>query len=474
MVPGQSPGQAPANPPPGPPAATYPQHARALLVLGIPLIGSHLAQFAIHITDAIMLGWYDVTALAAVTLAGAFYISVFLFGSGFAWAVMPLVAEAAEAGDDVQVRRVTRMGLWLSVIFGLVFTIPMMWSEAIFLAIGQDPEVAAQGQMYLRIAAWALVPGLMVMTLKSFLSALERTAVILWVTVATAVLNIVVNYALIFGNWGFPELGIRGAAIASLVLVAVSVVVLIVYAIWSQPRYSLFQRMWRIDRRAFVQVYRLGWPIGLTTLAEVGLFSAAAVMVGWIGPLELAAHGIAIQLSSAAFMIHVGLSQAATVRAGRALGRRDEVALRRGGKTAIAMSLFFAALTVAAFLSLPEPLVAIFLDPAEPSRDAVMRIGVTLLALAALFQVADALQVMALGLLRGVQDTGVPMIYATVSYWLVGMPTSYVLGFVFGFGAVGIWLGLVFGLSCAAVLMLARFWGRSVRIAAAPAPAAQA
>ncbi len=455
-APDKAPGKAPAQ--------TYPEHARALLVLGLPLIGSHLAQFAIHVTDALMLGWYDLAALAAVTLAGSFYITTFMLGAGFAWAVMPLVAEAAEAGDEVQVRRVTRMGLWLSVIYGLVFVLPMLWSGPIFLALGQDPEVAALAQAYLRIAAWGLVPGLMVMVLKSFLSALERTAVILWATVGTAVLNVALNYALIFGNWGAPELGVRGAAIASLVLAVCLVVLLSVYAAWSQPQYRLFQRMWRGDGRALRQVFRLGWPIGLTSLAEVGLFSATAVMMGWIGALELAAHGIAIQLSSAAFMIHVGLSQAATVRAGRALGRRDELSLRRGGKMAIALSLLFASVTVAVFLVLPEPLIGLFLGPDEPSREAVLRIGVALLAVAALFQVADALQVMALGLLRGVQDTGVPMIYATVSYWLVGLPASYAMGFPLGFGAVGIWLGLVLGLLCAAVLMLSRFWGRSVRL----------
>lgn len=447
-----------------PPATTTAGHVRAILTLGLPLIGSNLAQFAINMTDTVMLGWYDVTALAAATIANSFYFVTFIVGAGFAAAVVPMVAASAEAGDDVQVRRVTRMGLWAVVLYGLIFTLPFMWSAPILRAFGQAPEVAQQAQAYLRIAAWAMIPALMVMVLKGFLSALERTSVILWVTVGTAVLNGFLDYALIFGNWGAPEMGIRGAAVASLILVAISMLVLFAYALRTLPQYSLLQRWWRPDGQAFGQVFRLGLPIGITSLAEGGLFVASAVMMGWIGKIPLAAHGIAIQLASLTFMFHVGLSQAATVRAGRALGRRDEAGLRRGGIIAIALSLGFAALTMAAFLLFPTALVDLFIDPAEPERAALLAVGVVLLAMAGLFQLVDAAQVMALGLLRGVQDTARPMALAALSYWVVGMPVSYTLGFPLGLGAVGIWSGLVIGLICAAALLMWRFWTRSVRI----------
>ncbi len=446
------------------PATTTRDHVRAILTLGLPLIGSNLAQFAINMTDTIMLGWYDVTDLAAATIANSFYFVTFIVGAGFAAAVVPMVAASAESGDEVQVRRVTRMGLWLVVFYGLIFTLPFMWSAPILRAFGQDADVALQAQAYLRIAAWAMIPALMVMVLKGFLSALERTAVILWVTVGTAVLNGFLDYALIFGNWGAPEMGIRGAAVASLILVAISMLVLFAYALRVLPQYRLLQRWWRPDGQAFGQVFRLGLPIGITSLAEGGLFVASAVMMGWIGKIPLAAHGIAIQLASLTFMFHVGLSQAATVRAGRALGRRDEAGLRRGGIIAIALSLGFAALTMAAFLMFPTALVDLFIDPAEPERPALLAVGVLLLAMAGLFQLVDAAQVMALGLLRGVQDTATPMALATLSYWVVGMPVSYGLGFVLGWGAVGIWAGLVVGLLFAAGFLMVRFWGRSVRI----------
>lgn len=446
---------------------SYKYHAGALLALGLPLVGSHLAQFAIQITDMVMLGWYDVTALAAVTLAGSFFFVVFIVGSGFAWAVMPMVARAAEQGDEVRIRRVTRMGLWSSLLYAMIFLPPLLLSGPIFLAIGQDPEVSAQAQIYLRIAGWGLFPGLVIMLLKAYLSALERTGVQLWVTLVAAGANVVVNYALIFGNWGAPELGIQGAAIASVLVQMISVIGLAFYAQYSFPQFAIFQRIWRVDRGALSEVFYLGYPIGLTSLAESGLFSASAVMIGWIGPMELAAHGIALQLTATTFMVHVGLSQAATVRAGRAYGRMDEAGLRRGGHTAFALSMCFVLVTIALFLGLPETLISLFLSADEPQRIAIIALGTSLLVVATLFQFVDAAQVIALGLLRGVEDTKVPMIYAVVSYWVLGMPASYLLGFTFGFGSVGVWAGLVVGLSAASVLLLLRFWTRSVRITSA-------
>lgn len=446
------------------PVLTYREHAGAVLRLGMPLILSNLAQFAIHMTDTIMLGWYDVTALAASTIATTLFFVIFIVGAGFAQAVTPMVAAEVEAGDEVQVRRVTRMGLWLSIIYGLVVTVPFFWAEDILLAIGQDAEVAALADIYLQIVIWQMIPALMVMTLKSFLAALEHTAVILWATIGTALMNVVLNYALIFGNLGAPEMGIRGAAIASLSVTAVTVLWLAVYILRRLPQFELFKNFWRSDAEIMRRVFRLGWPIGLTSLAEGGLFSASAVMMGWIGPIALAAHGIAILLASLTFMVHIGFSQAATVRAGRALGRGDPLLLRRGGIMAIGLSAAFAVATSTVFVLFPEVLVSLFIDPAEPARATLLQVGASLVIVAALFQVVDAAQVMALGLLRGVQDTTVPMIMATVSYWGVGMPASYALGFWFGLGAVGLWLGLVIGLTLAAVLLMWRFWGRSARI----------
>jgi MATE family multidrug resistance protein len=435
-------------------------HARETLALGLPLIGSHLAQMALHVTDTVMVGWYGVVALAAVVLGASSFFIVFVVGSGFAKAVMPMVAAALGREDETQVRRDTRMGIWLSIAYGLAVYPVFWWSEPILRALGQDPEVSAIAQDYMRIAGLGMVPALVVTVLQSYLSALHRTQVVLWVTLAAVAVNIAVNWALIFGNWGFPEMGARGAAVATLVVQVVSLVALALYAHFlpALRRFHLFQRFWRPDWPAMRQVWRLGLPIGLTGLAEGGLFQASALMMGWIGTVELAAHGIALEVAALTFMLHVGLSSAATIRVARFDGQGERAELRRAAKVAVVISLGVALASILLFLSAPRPIVALFLDLTKPESAAILAYGTVLLGVAALFQLADGMQVMALGLLRGVQDTRVPMWLAAVSYWLIGIPCSYVLAFPLGFGGVGLWLGLVVGLVCAAASLMWRFW----------------
>ncbi|WP_299295965.1 MATE family efflux transporter [uncultured Tateyamaria sp.] len=441
---------------------SYPAHARASLVLGLPLIGGHLGQVAIGVTDTMMLGWYGVPELAALTAAGSWFFVLYLMGSGFAWAVMPMVAAFHAEGDETRVRRATRMGLWLSLAFAVLSMPLMLWSEPILLALGQTPTVAALGSEYLMIAGWGIFPALIVMTLKSYLAALERTQIVFWITALAAAVNAIANYVLIFGYFGAPEMGITGAALASVATQMVMLLGVLVYAVWVLPEHSLFQRLWRADWDMFGQVFRLGWPIGLTSLSEVGLFAASAFMMGWLGEVPQAAHGIALQLASITFMVHLGLSNVATIRAGNALGRHDLPHMVRGAWTVTALSVAMALATIVLFVAVPEPLVSLFIGRDVDARAEILSIGVVLLALAALFQLVDGAQVIALGLLRGVQDTRVPMVLAGVSYWLIGMPVSYVLGFVLGWEGVGVWLGLVFGLACAGVALMLRFWTVSV------------
>lgn len=452
------------------PPNSFSTESKALLILGLPLVGSHVAQVLIGISDTMMLGWYDVTALAAVTIAGSVFFACLIVSSGFAWGAMSLVADAAAQGDVAKVRRATRMAMWLSCGAGALFIPPLWFGEQILLAIGQQPEVATLAQGYLRILAPALIPNMVVMALKSYLSGLERTQVILWVTLAMAGLNVVLNYALIFGNFGAPEMGIRGAGLASLSVAMASAVVMAIYVLRTFPEHELFARFWRPDWLGLREVFRLGWPIGLTHLAEVSLFGIAAVMMGWIGTLPLAAHGIALQIASLTFVVHLGLSQAATVRAGRAVGRRDPQGLRRAGIAAFALSLVFVSVTIATFLLIPDVLISLFLDPNEVQRPQIMAIAVQLLAMAALFQLVDAAQVMALGLLRGLHDTQWPMVYAILSYWGLGVPAAYLLGFMTPLGALGIWAGLTLGLLVAAGLLTLRF----VRLSARPLPQGEA
>ncbi len=441
---------------------SFPGHAKAIAVLGLPLIGGHLAQFSIGLTDTVMLGWYGVEALASVTLASTYFFVFFLFGSGFSLAVMPMVAASVALRDEVAIRRITRMGLWLSLGFALAVMPVMIWSAQILQLLGQSEEIAALAARYLRVAGWGLIPALLVMVLKSYLAALERTQIVLWITILATLINGVTNYMLIFGHWGAPELGIMGAAVASVLSHCVSLVAIIFYAVLVEPEHALLRRLWRADREMLTRVFCLGLPAGMTLLSEVSLFAASAMMMGWLGTVPLAAHGIVITVAGATFMVHLGLSNVATIRAGNAFGRQDRAHMARGAIVVIALSLVVALITIAFFLLLPELLISLFLETGDPALPDILAIGVGLFGAAALFQLVDSAQVMALGLLRGVQDTGVPMVMAVLSYWVVGIPASYLLGFTFDLGGIGIWLGLAAGLACAGGFLMFRFWRRAI------------
>jgi multidrug resistance protein, MATE family len=435
-------------------------NARALLALGLPLIGSHLAQFALHVTDAIMLGWYGVIDLAAGALGAQMFFAFFTFGAGYANAVMPMVATAAAAGEETEVRRATRMGMWLSIGYAALVLPIFLLSEPILHSLGQDAAVASLGGAYLAIIGFGLGPALLVMVLKSYLAALGRTQVVLWVTVAAVFVNAALNWVFIFGNLGAPEMGARGAALVSVIVQFFTLAVMLAYAVWlpALRRYELMVRFWRPDWPALWRVNALGLPIGAALLAETGLFAAASVMMGWLGARALAAHSIAFEITAMFFMVHMGLSNAATVMVGRARGRRDIEGLRAMARTSVILSMLVAVTTMLIYFTLGEQMVGIFLAPDDPERAIIIPLGVTLLWVAALFQLADGGQAMAMGLLRGIQDTKMPMVIAAVSYWLVGIPVSYALAFIVGLEGVGLWFGLVVGLMVAAVALMVRFW----------------
>ena len=443
-----------------PAALGFRSNARAVLGLGLPLVGSHMAQFSLHVTDTIMLGWYGVIDLAAGALGATMFFAFFTLGAGYANAVMPLVATAAAGGEEDEVRRATRMGMWLSIGYAVLVLPFFLYAAPILSVLGQEAEVSAIGGAYLAIVGFGLAPALLVMVLKSYLAALGRTQVVLWVTVSAVFVNAALNWVFIFGNLGAPEMGARGAALASVFVQLFTLAVMLAYAVWlpALRRYTLLVRFWRADWPALWRVNALGLPIGLAMLAETGLFAASAVMMGWLGPNPLAAHAIALEITAMFFMIHMGLSNAATVLVGRARGRRDIVGLRAAARASIVISMAVAVTTMLIYFTLGELMVGAFLAPDDPKRAVIVPLGVTLLWVAAIFQLADGGQAMAMGLLRGIQDTKLPMVIAAVSYWLVGIPVSYALAFVLGYEGVGLWFGLVVGLAVAAVALMIRFW----------------
>ena len=433
------------------------QHIQKLFVLGLPIVGSNLAMMLIGVTDIVMVGWHSVEELAALILATTLFFNIFILGSGVAFAVMPMVSSAAAVGDDTTVRRSTRMALWLSVIYG-IFALPIFYmSEIIFLALGQQPELAEYAADYMWILAPAIIPSLWANVMRSYLSAMEFTKIIMLITCGVAILNVGFNHVLIFGNYGFPELGIQGAAIASLLVNILMAIITSIYAVYILPQHDLFARFYRPDWGALIKVFKLGAPIGLSILAETGLFSAASVMMGWIGVIALASHGIALQLASLTFMAHLGLSHAVTIRMGNAAGRKDRYAMTEVTIAGAVISVCWSLLTIILFVGFGAQLISLFLDADEAARDAIIAYGIVLLWIAALFQLVDGGQVLAIGLLRGVQDTAIPMVITVIGYWGVGVPIAYFLGFYTPLAGSGIWLGLVAGLSFAAIGLSVRF-----------------
>ena len=435
-------------------------HIRATLRLGVPLIGMQLAQIGLQVTDTVMIGRLGAEDLAAAVLGAQVYFLSFVLTWGFAQALVPLAAAAAARGDTQAVRRATRMGAW-AVIAATTVLMPILWGTGTWLLwLGQDPVLAAKAGSYVRIAQWGLFAFALVAVLRGFLSALERTAFVFWATVAAIPVNAAVNYVLIYGSFGAPALGIEGAAIASVVSVSLTLVLMIGFCRRDAMTrgFQLFVRPWRADWPTLGRILVMGAAISATLLAEVGLFAMSALMIGWIGTIPLAAHGIAMSIISVIFMVPLGLSSAATVRAGRALGRRDALGLARASWTVLGLSLGFAALSALLLWIFPVPLIGVFLGP-ENAQDAALIIayGVPLLAVAALFQLVDTAQVVLVALLRGLQDIRVPMAIAIVSYWGVGVPAGSVLAFPLGLGGVGVWLGLLIGLTAAALARALRY-----------------
>lgn len=438
---------------------SFGDHLRATVVLGLPLVGAQIAQMLINVTDTIMLGWLGTRELAAGTLAFQSFFALMIFGLGFGAAMIPLIANALGRDDERAVRRASRMGLWALIALALVFQIPLFFTEAVLVAFGQEPELAALAQTYMRIAQWSMIPAFVLTGLRSFLTGLEKANAVLLLTVAMALVNGVLNYALIFGNWGFPRLEMEGAAIATVLANTAGTAAVVIYVVRdkdSRP-FELFKNFWRPEWPALRAIVKLGVPISLGIFAEVGMFLTCSLMVGWIGVIELAAHSVALQLASIAFMVPLGLAQAASVRVGNAAGRGDPIAVGRASHAVMVMALGFVLVAGTMFAVLPESLIKLWLDADNPDLEMIVQVGVPMLYMAAAFQIFDTLQVTASGALRGLQDTAVPMLIMVVSYWLIGLSSAYVAAFWLGFGPVGVWIGLVIGLAAASVALTWRF-----------------
>ena len=440
---------------------------RATAALAWPLVLTNVAQALIHTTDVVLLGWLGPRALAAGTLGMNIYVAFLVFGMGLVTAAAPMMARelGARRHSVREVRRTARQAMWAGAAICVPVWILLWHTEALLLALGQDPGLAADAQTMVRALQWGLLPYLFYLVLRSFVSALERPLWSLVVVIAAVVYNALINYGLIFGNFGLPALGLLGAGIgsASANLFMFLGLAAVCLADRRFRRYRIFGRFWRPDWQRFREVWRLGFPIAITLGLEITIFNAAVFLMGLIGAAEIAAHAVAIQIAALSFMVPLGLGQAVTVRVGLAYGRRDRTGIGRAGWAAFALGVSFMALMAVVMLAMPDWLVSIFLDSADPANGTVISLAMSFLLVAAFFQIFDGAQVVGAGMLRGLHDTTVPMIYAALGYWGIGLGVGVGLAFGLGWKGVGIWIGLASGLAVVAVLMITR-WVRRERL----------
>ncbi len=439
--------------------------ARELLRLAVPMAATQLAQMIILATDTVMLGHFSKRALAAAALGNTIYFMCWLLGSGLPMAVSPVIAHAqghhaasAKPRDQREVRIAVRMGLWSVALISLPLLCVLIFTRPILMLLGQEASLASDAAIFMSGLAWGLPFAMAFQVLRSFSTALSRAVPPLVVMGAAVLWNAGFDYALIFGHFGAPRMGLYGAGIASASSNIFSFVAMLAVclAVPALKRYRILHRVWQWHRQSFAELFRLGLPIGITMVFEVALFNGAALAMGVIGLSSLAAHQIAITIPSLTFMIPLGIGLAATVRVGMAAGAGDAVAARRAGFTAIGMAAIFMCCAALVLLLWPREIASLWL-PDIPENADVLALAVSFLAVAAAFQLVDGIQVAASMSLRGLKDASGPMWLAGASYWLAGAPMCLILAFPLGLKGFGIWLGLAFGLLIAAVTLTTRF-----------------
>lgn len=442
----------------------------ATMALAWPLVLANFTQQAINATDVLLLGRMGAHELAAATLALNFTYTLNMLLLGLVFASSPLMATAlGKRFNNVrEIRRTFRAGLWM-----LALTLPVYWAilwniGAILRAFGQSASLAADGQTFLRAYMWCTAPWLLFNLMRNFVSALERPRAVFVLSLAGIGLNALASWALIFGKFGLPALGMVGAGLGSTITWTLLCAALALFLRVDRRfrRFPLFGNWWRFDKARTVELGRLGWPIGITMALEMGVFALAAYFMGWIGETAIAAHAVALQIAALTFMVPLGLGQAATVRVGLALGRGDPSGVTRAGWTSWVLGVAFMGVMALLIWAFPRPLVTLFLADTAANA-AVIALAVQFLLVAAAFQLVDGAQVIGAGMLRGLHDTRVPLLFALFGYWIVGLGIGAWLAFGADWQGTGIWIGLAAGLGVVAVLMLWR-WNRRDRLGLVP------
>lgn len=435
---------------------------RALLTIGVPMALAQLVQFSPYIADTLMIGRIGPNEIAAAAIGSVLYFLLWMLALGPISAVTPLVSQALghNSNERKDIRRTVRMAVWACFLMMPLIIGLLLLTKPIMIFAGQDPTVASLAQSYVLVLAPGLPFTLAVMCLRNFLAAIERTFIPFLLVASSALVNILLNWVLIFGKFGAPELGLVGAGIASSIACIYSFFAFVAYIKWDSKAHSfdLFSNLWKPDWERMRQLLTLGWPISITVTFEGMLFNAGVLIAGAVGVIEQAGFQIALNVASAAFMMPYGLSMAGAVRIGLARGAENNLAERRAATTTILASVLAIGLFALPVAFIPERVAALYFDMGATDTRPVFEYVVIFLPLAAGFMFFDAVQVACNQLLRGLADVRWPMIITGISYWLIGFPIAYYTALHTDIGAAGIWYGLMAGLVAAFIGLGIRLW----------------
>ena len=434
---------------------------RALLGLAAPIVVSQLGQVGMSTADTIMVGPLGARPLAAVGIGGALHSFTTLVCTGVILGMAPLVSQAFGAGNLRRCREVLVQGFWLALLLSLPVMYVSLLGEEVTRALGQDREVAVLAGGYMRALTAGIAPLFVFLALRQYLEGMGRSTPAMVLTFAGLALNIVANRAFIHGVPGWiPAMGVVGTGWATTVVRWVMLLGLLAWVLSHRELNPLAGIRLRVDRALLATMARVGGPVGAQFGLEVGLFSFAAVMMGWLGPVELAAHQVTINIAATTFMVALGASMAGSIRVGQHIGARRPRSVHRAVLATYLLAVGFMAACAIGFVSAPAGLIGLYTD--DPG---ILDTGTRLLLVAAAFQVFDGAQVAGFSVLRGTADTRGPMLIAGVGYWALGVPIAYLLAFRTGLGPVGVWIGLSAGLAAVALMLGTRVRERLWRAA---------
>jgi len=447
-------------PPPRPSGAGFGYEIRRTLLLAGPLIIGQLTSFGMNFVDTVMAGRLGTVDLGAIAIGSSVWAAGLLFVLGVTMSVSPAVSQLDGAGRREQAGEMTRQALWIALaLAGLQFLV-MRNAGWVMTALEVEPAVAGLALGYLKAMSWGAPALSLMLVLRFFAEGAGYTRPTMYIGVFGIACNIPLNYVLMFGKLGFPQMGAVGCGWATTIVFWLQLLALAMY-VRGREQFRPFKLFQRFSRPGWLEIgglLKVGLPIGVMIFFEGGMFVSAALLIGTLGALPIASHQVAINFASMAFMVPLGMAGAITVRVGNAIGRGDPEGARRAGMVGIALAGGIGMISALVMFTLPGWIARIYTADRE-----VIDLAASLLLFAAVFQVSDGLQVASAGALRGLKDTRVPMIYSLLSYWLIGLSLGAWLTFQRGWGAHGMWMGLAGGLSVAALLMGGRFLGVSRR-----------